>query len=169
MSVKIISELDQQKSLILSERWGSDAARRFSSVDINRRWTSQEQRPAERTPPRALKPYTQTAFGPFSLESHEGGRIHICSLQFPRWPLRGKLEFDLRMSLSRGLQSFGFRCYNTLENESLVFTYVRHGNLEGMLRLFDTGFASPLDIDEQGWTLLHVRCLHAVPSDEAKI
>jgi hypothetical protein len=44
-------------------------------------------------------------------------------------------------------------------NSSLVFDYVRNGNISGLLRSFQNSEASPFDHDEYGRSLLHVSVL----------
>ncbi len=47
--------------------------------------------------------------------------------------------------------------------DEIIFTYASGGNMEKLVNMFDTGLASPVDLDPQGWSLLHVSC--AKPMD----
>lgn len=53
--------------------------------------------------------------------------------------------------------SFSFRIRNTIPLDSPVFDYAWDGDVEGLRVLFETKFASPHDMDIDGWTPLHVR------------
>ena len=99
---------------------------------------------------------SKTGFGPFSVQSFSEGRLQTISLHFPPWLVRSTWEFELRRWPDGGWQQLSFRCVNVRANGPIAFQYVRHGDLEGLLALFGKGAASPFDIDEQGWTLLHV-------------
>jgi hypothetical protein len=71
--------------------------------------------------------------------------------KFAYWKIL-ELTFNQRYnSISAGLQTFHLR-----PGWSPIFEYVNHGDLQGVLNLIHNGFASPNDVDQEGWTVLHV-------------
>lgn len=69
----------------------------------------------------------------------------------------------LRKTLElRFLDSFGqisrtLRTYSILDNEAPIFKTCHNGDLEGLQVALSSGTASPFVLDEDGWSLLHVR------------
>jgi len=73
-----------------------------------------------------------------------------------------KLSFytrGLRFQTNDSLNSWCLNSIRCISNDSPIFTLCQNGNAQGMLRLFRARKASIYDVDEQGWSLLHVRII----------
>lgn len=70
---------------------------------------------------------------------------------FPTWLAACGIMADL------GGQSSCLRTVRTVSKDALIMTYAQTGDLEGIKQLFRSGSASPLDLDPDGWSPLHVR------------
>ncbi|KAH7007137.1 hypothetical protein EDB80DRAFT_718270 [Ilyonectria destructans] len=77
------------------------------------------------------------------------------SIQCPKWLSTVACNVAYHYDLN-GLRQFSFRSYNVRSSRSDVFLAVGRGDLNGMLRLFESRDGSPFDRDEQGYSLL--RC-----------
>lgn len=71
--------------------------------------------------------------------------------KFHGWPLLEWVIGHQFNSIKFGLQSFNLR-----PGTSRIFDSSSRGDLEAVRRLIENGLASPNDVDEEGWTPLHV-------------
>jgi hypothetical protein len=69
------------------------------------------------------------------------------------------LSKAIRLStMARGLQlKIQVKTYRVIRECSEVIRYVQVGNLEGLKRVISYGQATPNDMGEDGWSLLHVK------------
>lgn len=77
------------------------------------------------------------------------------SVRCPKWLSTRGWSIKFRND-PNGLRQFNFRRYNIRPSDSEIFLTVGKGDLDGMLRLFQSRNATPFDRDEQGLSLLHV-------------
>ncbi len=74
---------------------------------------------------------------------------------FPRWFLARALSY-----VSFG-PAVSIKVLPMRGKDDIIFTYASGGSTGELLKMFDAGVASALDIDPQGWSLLHVSLLTA--------
>ena len=74
---------------------------------------------------------------------------------FPMWMVSRFIELESAWTSSKRL-SLSLRTSRVIPDDSHIFTYTQHNNLEGVKRLFRQGLASPFDISTKGRTPLHV-------------
>ncbi len=75
-------------------------------------------------------------------------------------PRRWLWNKGISMSCIRAGQSWlpglNLRSFYTCPDDALIFKFCSKGNVDAVRTLLDTGKASPFDVDEDGWTPLHV-------------
>lgn len=76
-------------------------------------------------------------------------------LSLPLWITNRAWELNVSTSQNRWTTSL--RTYNIIPDDSLVFYLCEDGDLQGVKALFESGRASPFDVDPKGRTLLFVR------------
>ena len=80
-------------------------------------------------------------------------QTHI-SFQLPAWLYAHRYEIFFRKSYQGWDQSF--RSYRVISYDAAVLQYSMSGDVAGLQRLFETGDASPFEMDSDGRTPLHV-------------
>ncbi|KAH8593500.1 hypothetical protein B0O99DRAFT_688721 [Bisporella sp. PMI_857] len=79
-----------------------------------------------------------------------------------RWP--GWLANQVWITSSYtqpNIWDFNMRIYNVIPRDSVIFDFIKQGNIEAIKTLFKRKAASPFDkSDEDGWTLLHHAVFH---------
>jgi len=78
----------------------------------------------------------------------------LVSAQLPQWLFRRR--FDLYTSQTHSGWNFSLNIYNVRPRKSPIFRHVRDGNISAIERLFQDKTASPFDVNEDGFSLLHV-------------
>ncbi len=133
---KSIDAIDTKQSRLIQKHLGTSI---FGSVGLD--WTRSSQGSRQRAPPRLC-------------DSDYCDKYY---LQFkpPNW-LTTK-AWSIATSISTSGFQISHRVYSVVPDTSLVFTYARRGNIEGLLDLFDSNLASPFDINEKGDRLVDVR------------
>lgn len=61
------------------------------------------------------------------------------------------------------------RTYNVVPTNSPLFNACIYGDLEHVKNLLASGKASPFDVDDLGWTALHVRTSHSYTCQRLKL
>lgn len=74
--------------------------------------------------------------------------------RFATWRILECTFTQRNNSVDAGLRTFNFR-----PGWSPVFDYASRGNLQKVRNLIEEGLASPNDVDQDGWTVLHVSLL----------
>jgi hypothetical protein len=82
------------------------------------------------------------------------GKERCITVQLPAWIFPRR--YQLRARKAQSGWDYRFRTYYPTSYDSPVFRFCMDGNVEGLQQLFDAGLASPFNIDEDGWTTLHV-------------
>ncbi|KAJ9150296.1 hypothetical protein NKR23_g3788 [Pleurostoma richardsiae] len=91
--------------------------------------------------------------GSIAIKSLGNGTYYKLCIRPPRWLTAVAWEFEYRYDYEA---DFRFRRYNVREMSTTpAFNYASCGDLQGLLRLFETRQASPFDRDQYGWSLLH--------------
>jgi hypothetical protein len=80
-------------------------------------------------------------------------QTHI-SFNLPAWLYARRYEIFLRKSYQGWDQSF--RSYKVISYDAAVLHYSMSGDVAGLQKLFETGDASPFEMDPEGRTPLHV-------------
>lgn len=78
-------------------------------------------------------------------------------LKTPAWVAQRVWEFHYMQTYS--IVSVGLRTYNIISKSAAVFGLIQLGDVGGLMNLFRSGQASPLDRDENGLSLLYVSCI----------
>jgi hypothetical protein len=85
---------------------------------------------------------------------HESSAMAAISLNLPLWIYARKFDINLKRSYQGWDASF--RTYRRVPYEARVFGYCVHGDVKGLQQLFQSGAASPFEVDPDGKTPLHV-------------
>lgn len=81
-------------------------------------------------------------------------RQTLRSAQLPLWLLRRRI--DLYTSQTHSGWDCSLSIYNVRPSDAPIFRYANEGNIDAIKRLFQGNMASPYDVDEDGYSLLHV-------------
>lgn len=98
-----------------------------------------------------------------SLEGDKDAELHSSTKS--TFQVLFKLSFytrGLRFQTNDSLNSWCLNSIRCISKDSPIFTLCQNGNAQGMLRLFRARKASIYDVDEQGWSLLHVRLISSL-------
>ncbi|KAF4624646.1 hypothetical protein G7Y89_g13524 [Cudoniella acicularis] len=73
---------------------------------------------------------------------------------------------DGTVQLKRSIQGWdqSLRVYKTVADDAPVIRYCINGDMKGLQTLFDSGLASPFEMDSGGWTPLHYAAAYARPN-----
>ena len=82
--------------------------------------------------------------------------------QTPKWLFGVSRAIEIYDSQANSGWNFNIQIYNVVPAESPIFEMVRDGDIVGIQHLFSTRQASPFDREENGWTLLDVRCRYVL-------
>ncbi len=88
---------------------------------------------------------------------------------FPWWMMRRLVDFEAGWRSTQRL-ALTLRTTNVIPDDSTVFLFAQHNNIDGIKRLFEQRLASPFDVSLRGRTPLHVRGIlhiHHVPDVSA--
>jgi hypothetical protein len=97
-------------------------------------------------------------------ESGWGGMLAVLT---SLWHERGKVTIEIRILRHQPRNQFslhfGLSWQRVVDPNSDIVTYVKHGSLQAVRKIFSAGKATPRDITQDGNSLLHV-CYIFVPS-----
>lgn len=102
-----------------------------------------------------LPKYEPTSTGQLVAASSRERSEWNLSVQLPAWMSRAVWEIQVCWSITGGWQQ-SLRSFSVRSKHSAIFAVVQKGDVGGMMGMFSTGKASPLDRDEKGSSLLYV-------------
>lgn len=80
--------------------------------------------------------------------------FHLSSLTILRG-LQNRVELQLEGKATQGWK-YKLRYFNAVSKNAAIFKVCEEGDIRAVEQLFGSGKASPWDVDEEGWTPLHV-------------
>ncbi|WYZ44028.1 hypothetical protein EsH8_VII_000464 [Colletotrichum jinshuiense] len=101
-----------------------------------------------------LPKYEPTSTGQLVAASSRERSEWSLSVQLPAWMSRAVWEIQVCWSITGGWQQ-SLRSFSVRSKHSAIFAVVQKGDVGGMMGMFSTGKASPLDRDEKGSSLLY--------------
>ena len=88
------------------------------------------------------------------ISEKSGSTATTMSLDLPAWIRARRYQFCVEKTV-QGWQQV-FHSYTIVPFDAPVFKYSMAGDVTGLQHLFDTGQASPFEVDPEGSTPLHV-------------